>query len=72
MVRPEGKVGLGPVSVKTTVMASGAVTDTTCLRAGPLNGEANRASKLALTTAAVSRDPSLNLTPGLSVIVHTS
>ena len=48
------------------------VTEATCLRAVPVSAEACRASKLALTTAEVSAEPSLKVMPGRSVIVQTS
>ena len=44
----------------------------TCLRAMPVSAEAARALKLALTTAEVRAEPSLNLMPGRRVMVQTS
>ncbi len=53
-------------------MALGVVTVATWSRATPVRADAFSALKLASTTAEVRAEPSLNLIPGRSVMVHVS
>ncbi len=54
----------------TTVSGSVMVTEVTCFKAIPVSADAFRASKLALTTAAVRADPSWKVMPERSFSVQ--
>ena len=53
-------------------MGSGVVTEATWARATPVRAEDFSSLKLAWTTAEVRAEPSLNLMPDRSFMVHTS